>query len=116
MARLLSVLLSISYAKFSQILEVLRDFHHLFGSRNSPTTGILHSLRHIYKSEKISLALVQRSNDLRMTVQLAYCYFLLVKVENVKCFNVSKMREKNVHFQFSVVIVKNSHFSVDSSI
>ena len=67
MASLLSVLISISYAKFSQILEVLRDFHHLFGSRNSPTTGILHSLRHIYKSEKISLALVQRSNDLRMT-------------------------------------------------
>ena len=27
-----------------QILEVLRDFHRLFGSRNSRTTGFLHTL------------------------------------------------------------------------
>ena len=40
----------ISYAKFLQILEVLRDFHRLFGSRNSPTTGILHTIRHVYRS------------------------------------------------------------------
>ena len=33
----------------SQILEVLRDFHCLFGSRNSPTTDILHTLRHVYR-------------------------------------------------------------------
>ena len=37
-------------AKFSQILEVLRDFHHLLGSRNSPTTGILHTICHVYRS------------------------------------------------------------------
>ena len=43
-----AVLRYISYAKFSQILEVLRDFHRLFGSRNSPTTGILQ--RHVYRS------------------------------------------------------------------
>ena len=46
-----AVLRYISYAKFSQILEVLRDFHRLFGSRNSPTTGILHTIRHVYRSE-----------------------------------------------------------------
>ena len=45
-----AVLRYISYAKFSQILEVLRDFHRLFGSRNSPTTGILHTIRHVYRS------------------------------------------------------------------
>ena len=45
-----AVLCYISYAKFSQILEVLRDFHRLFGSRNSRTTGILHTIRHVYRS------------------------------------------------------------------
>ena len=45
-----AVLRYISYAKFSQILEVLWDFHRLFGSRNSPTTGILHTVRHVYRS------------------------------------------------------------------
>ena len=40
----------ISFAKLSQILEVLQDFHRLFGSRNSPTTGILYTIRHVYKS------------------------------------------------------------------
>ena len=35
-----AVLQYISYAKFSQILEVPWDFHRLFGSRNSPTTVI----------------------------------------------------------------------------
>ena len=44
------VLRYISYAKCLQILEVLRDFHRLFGSRNSPTTGILHTVRHVYWS------------------------------------------------------------------
>ena len=44
------VLRCISYAKFSQILEVVRDFYRLFGSRNSPTTGILHTMRHVYRS------------------------------------------------------------------
>ena len=28
-----------------------RDFHRLFGSRNSRTTGILHTIRHVYRSE-----------------------------------------------------------------
>ena len=40
-----AVLRYISYAKFSQILEVLQDFHRLFGSRNSPTTDIFHTIR-----------------------------------------------------------------------
>ena len=35
-----AVLQYISYAKFSQILGVLWDFHRLFGSKNSPTTVI----------------------------------------------------------------------------
>ena len=59
------------YAKFSQILEVLRDFHRLFGSRNSPTTGILHTIRHVYRREKLSLAAVSRLYVLCMTVELA---------------------------------------------
>ena len=41
-----AVLRYISYAKFSQILHVLRDFHHIF----RPTTGILHTIRHVYRS------------------------------------------------------------------
>ena len=32
-------------------LEVLRrDSHRLFGSKNGPTTGILHTIRHVYRS------------------------------------------------------------------
>ena len=38
--RCTAVLRYISYAKFSQILGVLWDFHRLFRSRNSPTTVI----------------------------------------------------------------------------
>ena len=45
-----SAVYSISYATFSQILEVLQDFHRLFRSRNSPTTGILHTIHHVYRS------------------------------------------------------------------
>ena len=33
---------------FSEIL--VDSFHHLFGSRNSPTTVILHTIRHVYRS------------------------------------------------------------------
>ena len=39
----------ILYAQFSQICESLRDFHRLFWSRNSPTTGIVHTIRHVYR-------------------------------------------------------------------
>ena len=45
-----AVLRYVLCAKFSQILEVLQDSHRLFGSRNSPTTGILHTIRHVYRS------------------------------------------------------------------
>ena len=45
MARSLRLLRYILYANFSQILEVLRDFHRLFGSRNSPITGILREVK-----------------------------------------------------------------------
>ena len=45
-----AALCCILYAKFSQILEVLLDFHRLFESRNSPSTGILHAIRHVYRS------------------------------------------------------------------
>ena len=49
-----AVLRYISYAMFScitmQILEVLQDFHRLFGSRNRRTTGILHTICHVYRS------------------------------------------------------------------
>ena len=72
-----AVLCYISNTTFSQILEVLPDFHRLFGSRNSQTTGILHTLRHVYRSvwptrETISLTLVPHSNVLRTIVKLAY--------------------------------------------
>ena len=40
----------ISYVRFLQILEVLWDFHRLFESRNGPTTSILHTIRHVYRS------------------------------------------------------------------
>ena len=68
-----TVLHYISYATFSQVLEVLRDFHRLFGSRNSPTTGILSAMftGACGTPEKISLALVPHSNVLRMIVKLA---------------------------------------------
>ena len=45
-----AVLRYISYTKFSQILEVLRDFQRLFGSRNSRTIAILRAIRHVYRS------------------------------------------------------------------
>ena len=40
--------LYISCTKLSQNLEALWDFHHLFGSRNSPTTIILLTVHHVY--------------------------------------------------------------------
>ena len=48
-----AVLHYISYAKFSQILEVLLDFLRLFGSRNSRSTGVWPA--------SLSLALVPHS-------------------------------------------------------
>ena len=45
-----AVLHYISYAMFSQILEVLQGFHRLFGLRNSRTTSILHTICHAYRS------------------------------------------------------------------
>ena len=50
MARLVCCTALYSYAKFAQILEVLWNCHRLFGFRNSPTTGILHTTRHVYRS------------------------------------------------------------------
>ena len=42
---------NISYAKFSKkFLEVLRDFHRLFGSRKILPTSILHTVRHVHRS------------------------------------------------------------------
>ena len=81
----------ISYAKFSQNLEVLWDFHRLFGSRNSPTTGILHTVRHVYRAcgppEKLSLTLVPRLNILRMLVTLAYSgYSRMLGVQGTSLF------------------------------
>ena len=43
-----AVLRYILYAKFSQILEALREFHRV--SRNSLTTSILHTVRYVYRS------------------------------------------------------------------
>ena len=37
-------------AKFTLIPEVLRDFQRLFESKNSPTIGTLHTVRHVYRS------------------------------------------------------------------
>ena len=48
--RTFAALRYVSYAKFLLILAVLRDFHRLFGSRNSSTTGILYTTRHVYRS------------------------------------------------------------------
>ena len=45
-----TILRYILYAKFSQILKVLLDFHRLFGSRNSPTNHIRHTIRYVYRS------------------------------------------------------------------
>ena len=71
-----AVLHYISYAKFSQILRVLWDSHRLFGSRNSPTTGTLHSISAMFTSvcgpSEKRLALPLCLNILRMIVKLAY--------------------------------------------
>ena len=45
-----AVLRHISYAKLEQILEVIWDFDRLFRSRKSPTTSILLTTRHVYRS------------------------------------------------------------------
>ena len=84
-----AVLRYISYAKFLLIREVLRDFHRLFKSRNSPTTSILHTVRHVYRSvcppEKLSLALVLHSYILRMIVDLAYLVTCLISKQARAC-------------------------------
>ena len=81
-----AVLRYILYAKFSQILEVLRDSHRLFGSRNSRRTGILHTVRHVYRSvcppEKLSLAVAPRSYVLRMIVKLSYSWLFIMLDKN----------------------------------
>ena len=77
-ARLLRCTARISYAKFSQILEVLRDFHRLFGTRNSPTTGILLIIDHVYRSvwpareakPRFGAALVRSAHDCSLIVSL----------------------------------------------
>ena len=60
---------------FLQILQVVQDFHDLFGSRNSPATDILYTICHVYRmggpAERLSLALVPCSNVLSMIVKLA---------------------------------------------
>ena len=50
MARLLRCTALYFLRQVFAILEVLRDFHRLFGPRNSPTTGILRTIRHVYRS------------------------------------------------------------------
>ena len=51
----------------------LRDFHRLFGSRNSPTTDMFTGA--CGPPEKLSLALVPRSNVVRMILKLAFLVF-----------------------------------------
>ena len=78
MARLLRCTALISYAKFSQIIEVLRDFHRLFGTRNSRTTGILLIIDHVYRSvwpareakPRFGAALVRSAHDCSLIVSL----------------------------------------------
>ena len=36
-------------ALYFAIFEALWDFHRLFGSRNSPTTDVLHTICHVYR-------------------------------------------------------------------
>ena len=71
-----AVLHYISYAKFSQILRVLWDSHRLFGSRNSPTTGTLHTISTMFTSmcgpSEKCLALPLCLNIMRIIVKLAY--------------------------------------------
>ena len=65
-----------SYVKFSQILEALREFNRLFVSRNSPSTCILLTIRHVYRSvwpaREAKHRFGARSNFLRMIEKLAY--------------------------------------------
>ena len=56
----------ISYAKFSQVLEVLLDFLRLFGSRNSRITGVWPA------SPSLALVPPRTFLGMRMTVKLAY--------------------------------------------
>ena len=97
-----------SLAKFSQIPEALQDSHRLFGSRNSPTTGILHTIRHVYRSvwpaEKLSLALVQRSNVLRMIVKLGFSSFCIFHTE----WNSDKQCELDRNLQTFPLCIKSS--------
>ena len=75
-----AVLRYISYATFSQILEVFGT-SIASGSRNSPTTDILHTVRHVYRSvwpareakPRFGAALVHSAHD---------CETRLLKVEN----------------------------------
>ena len=67
---------------FLQILEVLRDFHQLFGPRNSPTTGILHTIRHVYKSEvkpRFGAALVRSAHDCESLILRAFLKALFLR-------------------------------------
>ena len=59
------------------VRQVLWDFHRLFGSGNSPTTSILHTICHVYRSmwparEDKPCWLALHSNVLCTIVKLAY--------------------------------------------
>ena len=64
-------------------------FHRFFRSRNSRTTSILHTVRHVYRSvcppEKLSFALLLRSYILRMIVNLAYLVTCLISKQARAC-------------------------------
>ena len=75
---------------FSNILEVLQDFYSSFGSRNSPTTSILHTICHVYRSvwpareaKPCFSAMLEHSVlDCETHLQKAYC--LLKKAGTLK--------------------------------
>ena len=59
---------------FAPIIEVLQDFHRPFGSRNSPTTGIPHTICHVYRSVWPAREAEPNSGATLVYVKLAYTY------------------------------------------
>ena len=78
-----AVLRYISYVKSSGVPSPLSNY--------SPGTGILHTIRHVYRSvwpaRKLSLALVPRSHVLRMLVALAHNYSSTSTAPFPRCIN-----------------------------
>ena len=101
-----AVLRYISYATFSHIVIVLRDFYRLFGSRNSRPTDILHTIRHVYRNvwrareakPRFGATLVRSAHDCDTRFSVFMCCEPLDSLEPFLCQRQIGLNVENLQF------------------